>query len=121
MPINQQFYGKKTDIEKNLIAEERCFGDSHLNIDGSSDLENAKQNGNLSQQDMVNFGGKSIIQHQQIDIEDVERGDSVRISPNYGYQENQLDSMKTLSKQKSMPINQQFYGKKTDIEVGIIQ
>ncbi|UMM40803.1 hypothetical protein L5515_017315 [Caenorhabditis briggsae] len=100
MTINQQFYVKKTKIEKNLIAEERCFGDSHLNIDGSSDLENAIQNGNVSQQDMVNFGGKSIIQHQQIDVEVVEQGNSVRIPPNYDDQENQLDSMKTLSKQK---------------------
>ncbi|CAO4384657.1 unnamed protein product [Caenorhabditis nigoni] len=100
MTFNHQFDVIITENERKLLAEEEFFKDSNMKIDRSSDLESAKQNGNLSQQDTANFGGKSIIQRQQINIEDGEEGNSMRTSPNCEEQENQPDSMKTLSKQK---------------------
>ncbi|UMM25008.1 hypothetical protein L5515_004988 [Caenorhabditis briggsae] len=98
---NQHYYKNRTETEENLITNDEILGSSGVNFGGSSDLENSNQNGILSIQKTANFSGNSIIQHQQIDIDEVLPAvNSMQISSKYDEQENQLNPMKTLSKQK---------------------
>ncbi|PIC12241.1 hypothetical protein B9Z55_028582 [Caenorhabditis nigoni] len=99
--LHHHSYENRAETEENVIVNDEFPGSSGINTDRLSDLENTQQNEKLSQQSLTNFGGNSIIRHQQVDIDDVLPAvSSMQISSKYDEQENQLDSVKALSKQK---------------------